>query len=73
VFFNAGAPGLYTVAISAFPATSLSNFTGGNVVIDTRVNGQGTVVPEPASAVLATLGLVGVLATAARPRRARVG
>jgi PEP-CTERM motif-containing protein len=63
VFSNVSAgdsPGPVTVTLSAFPATSLTDFAGANVNIDTLTNGSITItapVPEPATLALVLLGL----------------
>jgi hypothetical protein len=62
VFFNVSAgdlSGLVTVALSPFPATSLSDPAGGNISVDTLTSGSITVtpLPEPSALVLVLLGL----------------
>ena len=58
---NNVASGNNVITLSAFPATSLSDAAGGNIVINTLRNGNITVVPEPRTLLLfpAALGMIG--------------
>ncbi|MFO0961144.1 MAG: hypothetical protein U0800_27505 [Isosphaeraceae bacterium] len=71
VLFLAPTPGVYTVSLLAFPTTTLSGPTGGNVTITTLANGTISVVPEPPTAILLALALPAILPAAARIRAIR--
>jgi hypothetical protein len=74
VLFNVGStPGIFVVTLAAFPSTSLSSPSGGNVPFTREVNGTITVgvVPEPSSVTLMGVGLA-FLAGLARSRRAKI-
>ena len=63
-------PGLATVALSPFPATSLSDPAGANVGVDTLTSGSITVtVPEPSALMLVLLGLSALAWTRKRLRQ----
>lgn len=77
VFFDVSpgdVSGPVTVALAPFPATSLSDDAGNNVVIETLVNGSititGLVVSEPSGLALVLLGFM-ILAAGTSSRHAR--
>lgn len=74
VFFNVSAgdlSGLVTVALSPFPATSLSDPAGDNISVNTLTSGSITVtpVPEPSALGLVLLGLFALAWTRKRLRQ----
>ena len=70
---SSAAAGPVTVAITPYPTTNLSDFTGNNVAINTLTNGSITItsssVPEPSVMTLAGVGLLGVVGVARLRRR----
>ena len=64
-----GTPGIVTVTLSPFPATSLMDAAGGNLIVDALTSGSititGTAVEEPGTLALLALCIVGL----AVPRR----
>ena len=68
VFFDISAgdsSGPMTVMLSPFPATSLSDPSGGNISVNTLTNGSitiaGSPVPEPSALTLALVGLAALV------------